>query len=182
MLDLGPLAEELGCASLWVMDHLFNTGYIRERLENRPYYHPLSTRSYLAATTSRTLLGTSVMVLPYHNPVDLTKYAATLDQISGGRLTLGRGRRGHGGGVPSLGCANAAKRLSDRREHSHHEGSLDQPAPNLPKPPLEFFRPALFTQAPVKTPYSIMDQWFQPCGCPPGGNRGRQLAPHGAIP
>jgi len=91
VLALGPLAEDLGYDSIWVMDHLFNTGYIRERLEGKPYYHPMSTLSYLAATTSRVLLGTSVLVLPYHNPVELAKYAATLDQISGGRLTLGVG-------------------------------------------------------------------------------------------
>lgn len=91
VLAMGPLAEELGYDSLWVMDHLFNTGYIRERLEDKPYYHPMSTLSYLAATTSRVLLGTSVLVLPYHNPVELAKYAATLDQISGGRVTLGVG-------------------------------------------------------------------------------------------
>jgi len=91
VLAIGPLAEDLGFDSLWVMDHLFNTGYIRERLEDRPYYHPMSTLSYLAATTSRIMLGTSVLVLPYHNPVELAKYAATLDQISGGRVTLGVG-------------------------------------------------------------------------------------------
>lgn len=91
VLAMGPLAEDLGYDSLWVMDHLFNTGYIRERLEDRPYYHPMSTLSYLAATTSRVLLGTSVLVLPYHNPVELAKYAATLDQISGGRVILGVG-------------------------------------------------------------------------------------------
>ena len=91
VLALGPLAEELGYDSLWVMDHLFNTGYIRERLEDRPYYHPLATLSYLAATTKRINLGTSVLVRPYHNPVELAKYAATLDQISGGRVILGVG-------------------------------------------------------------------------------------------
>lgn len=91
VLALGPLAEDLGYDSLWVMDHLFNAGFIRERLENKPYYHPLSTLSYLAATTERVLLGTSVLVLPYHNPVELAKYAATLDQISGGRVILGVG-------------------------------------------------------------------------------------------
>ena len=91
VLEFGPLAESLGYDSVWVMDHLFNTGYIRERLEDRPYYHPMSTLSYLAATTSKVTLGTSVLVLPYHNPVELAKYAATLDQISGGRVTLGVG-------------------------------------------------------------------------------------------
>ena len=91
VLEFGPLAESLGFDSVWVMDHLFNTGYIRERLEDKPYYHPMATLSYLAATTSKVTLGTSVLVLPYHNPVDLAKYAATLDQISGGRVTLGVG-------------------------------------------------------------------------------------------
>ncbi len=90
-LAFGPLAEELGYDSVWVMDHLFNNGYIRERLDDKPYYHPLATLTYLSATTSRVLLGTSVLVLPYHNPVELAKYTATLDQMSGGRVTLGVG-------------------------------------------------------------------------------------------
>ena len=90
-VSFGPLAEELGYDSVWVMDHLFNNGYIRERLDDRPYYHPLATLSYLSATTHRVLLGTSVLVLPYHNPVELAKYTATLDQMSGGRVTLGIG-------------------------------------------------------------------------------------------
>jgi probable F420-dependent oxidoreductase len=91
VLAFGPMAEELGYDSVWVMDHLFNTGYIRERLEGKPYYHPMSTLSYLAATTKRVMLGTSVLVLPYHNPVELAKYTASLDQISGGRVILGVG-------------------------------------------------------------------------------------------
>ena len=90
-LAFGPLAEELGYDSVWVMDHLFNNGYIRERLDDKPYYHPLATLTYLSATTSRVLLGTSVLVLPYHNPIELAKYTATLDQMSGGRVTLGIG-------------------------------------------------------------------------------------------
>lgn len=91
VLALGPQAEQMGYHSLWVMDHLFNTGYIRQRLQNRPYYHPLAILSHLAATTTRIKLGTSVLVLPYHNPIELAKYAATLDQISQGRLILGIG-------------------------------------------------------------------------------------------
>ena len=91
VVAFGPLAEELGYDSVWVMDHLFNTGYIQERLQDKPYYHPLGTLSYLAATTKSVLLGTSVLVLPYHNPVELAKYTASLDQMSGGRVTLGVG-------------------------------------------------------------------------------------------
>ena len=91
VLAMGPLAEALGYDSIWVMDHLLNSGYIRERLDDKPYYHPLATLSYLAATTRRVSLGTSVLVLPYHNPVELAKYAASLDQMSGGRVILGVG-------------------------------------------------------------------------------------------
>jgi probable F420-dependent oxidoreductase len=91
VVRLGKLAEELGYASVWTMDHLFNTGYVRARLDDRPYYHPLAILTSVAAVTSRVQLGTSVLVLPYHNSVDLAKYAATLDQLSKGRLVLGVG-------------------------------------------------------------------------------------------
>ena len=91
VVNFGPLAEELGFDSVWVMDHLFNNGYIRERLDDKPYYHPMATLSHVSALTSRVQLGTSVLVLPYHNPVELAKYAATLDQMSGGRVVLGVG-------------------------------------------------------------------------------------------
>lgn len=91
VIRFGPLAEELGYDSVWVMDHLFNNGYIRERLDDKPYYHPMATLSHISALTTRIGLGTSVLVLPYHNPVELAKYAATLDQMSGGRVVLGIG-------------------------------------------------------------------------------------------
>jgi len=91
VIRLGRLAEELGYASVWTMDHLFNIGFVRTRLDDKPYYHPLGILTFLAASTSRIALGTSVMVLPYHNPVELAKYAATLDQLSKGRLILGVG-------------------------------------------------------------------------------------------
>jgi len=91
MLEVGRRAEELGYDSVWVMDHLFNTGFIRDRLEDRPYYHPLATLSHLSAVTNRVALGTSVLVLPYHNLVELAKYVASLDQMSVGQVILGVG-------------------------------------------------------------------------------------------
>ena len=94
VIRLGRLAEELGFASVWTMDHLFNIGFVRTRLDDKPYYHPLGILTFLAASTSRIALGTSVMVLPYHNPVEPAKYSATLDQLSGGRLMVGAGAGG----------------------------------------------------------------------------------------
>ncbi len=91
VLKLGTRAEELGFDSVWVSEHVFNVSYVYDRLGGRPYYEPLAMLSYLAATTNRVGLGTSVLVLPYHNPIRLAKTAATLDVMSGGRLLLGVG-------------------------------------------------------------------------------------------
>jgi probable F420-dependent oxidoreductase len=91
VLNTGPFFEELGYDSLWTMDHLFNIGYIGERLDNQPYYHPLATLSAISTITKTIQLGTSIIVLPYHNPIELAKYAATLDHFSKGRLILGLG-------------------------------------------------------------------------------------------
>ncbi len=91
ILRLATRAEELGFDSVWVSDHVFNVSYVQERIGNRPYYEPLTILSYVAATTQTIGLGTSVLVLPYHNPIRLAKTAATLDVLSGGRLALGVG-------------------------------------------------------------------------------------------
>jgi probable F420-dependent oxidoreductase len=94
VVALGQQAEQLGFDSIWTMDHLLNIGFVRDRLDNRPYFHPLGILSFLAARTTTITLGTSVMVLPYHNPIELAKYSATLDQLSGGRFILGVGAGG----------------------------------------------------------------------------------------
>ena len=91
VLSLARKAEELGFDSVWASEHVFNTSYVYDRIGNRPYYEPLAILSYVAATTSRVLLGTSVLVIPYHNPIKLAKTGSTLDVMSGGRLVLGIG-------------------------------------------------------------------------------------------
>ena len=52
---------------------------------------PLVSLAYCAAVTSSIELMTFVLALPYHNPLRLAHQAATLDALSGGRLTLGLG-------------------------------------------------------------------------------------------
>jgi probable F420-dependent oxidoreductase len=91
MVDLASRAEALGFDSVWVHDHVFNVGHVFDRIGGKPYYEPLTVLGYVAARTERVRLGTSVLVLPYHNPVRLAKTAATLDVLSGGRLTMGVG-------------------------------------------------------------------------------------------
>jgi probable F420-dependent oxidoreductase len=91
LVDLACRAEELGVDSVWVHDHVFNVGHVFDRIGGKPYYEPLTLLSFVAARTRRVRLGTSVLVLPYHNPVRLAKAAATLDVLSGGRLIMGVG-------------------------------------------------------------------------------------------
>lgn len=52
---------------------------------------PMITLSFAAAASSRIGIATGVLLLPEHNPVVVAKQAASLDRLSGGRLTLGVG-------------------------------------------------------------------------------------------
>ncbi|HIM61431.1 MAG TPA: LLM class F420-dependent oxidoreductase [Dehalococcoidia bacterium] len=91
VIDLAVGAEELGFDSVWASEHVFNVSYVYDRIGDKPYYEPLTVLTYVAAKTTTIGLGTSVLVLPYHNPIRLAKVAATLDVLSGGRVMLGVG-------------------------------------------------------------------------------------------
>ncbi|TQS27183.1 TIGR03619 family F420-dependent LLM class oxidoreductase [Microbispora sp. KK1-11] len=53
-----------------------------------PYPDPLDCLGFVAAATRRLLLGTAVLLLPYHHPVVLAKRLATIDVLSRGRMRL----------------------------------------------------------------------------------------------
>ncbi len=91
VIDLAARCEDLGFDSVWASEHVFNVSYVYDRIGDKPYYEPLTVLTYVAAKTSTIGLGTSVLVLPYHNPIRLAKVAATLDVLSGGRVMLGVG-------------------------------------------------------------------------------------------
>jgi probable F420-dependent oxidoreductase len=75
-------ADELGFQDLWVTN---NTVDIIGNFDS------LTVLTYAAALTTRIRLGVSVMVLPTYHPVHVAHVVATLDQLSGGRATLGVG-------------------------------------------------------------------------------------------
>lgn len=82
-------AEEIGLSDVWVSDHLVypaDQGYPASYL-----FDPLLTLGWAAAATARIGLGTSVMVVPQYHPLHLANSLASLDQLSGGRLTVGAG-------------------------------------------------------------------------------------------
>jgi alkanesulfonate monooxygenase SsuD/methylene tetrahydromethanopterin reductase-like flavin-dependent oxidoreductase (luciferase family) len=82
-------AEELGFTDVWVSDHVVHPA---EQSYPSPFLlDPFATLSWAAAVTTRVRLGTSVVVVPQHNPVWLANHLATVDAMSSGRLILGAG-------------------------------------------------------------------------------------------
>jgi probable F420-dependent oxidoreductase len=95
-------AETGGFATLWAGEHVVLVDEPRSRYPysadgriavpaDADWLDPLLGLSYVAAVTSRIGLATGVLLLPEHHPVLAAKQAATLDVLSGGRLTLGVG-------------------------------------------------------------------------------------------
>ena len=86
--EIAVTAEEAGFDSIWVGDHLLF------RDPGSGVRGPLEAWSVLAAlgeATERALIGPLVAATSFHNPAMIAKKAATVDDISGGRLVLGVG-------------------------------------------------------------------------------------------
>jgi probable F420-dependent oxidoreductase len=95
-------AEHFGFATLWSGEHVV---MVDEPQSRYPYaddgkiavpagadwIDPLIGLGFAAAATTTIGIATGVLLLPEHNPVVVAKQVATLDRLSGGRLTLGIG-------------------------------------------------------------------------------------------
>jgi probable F420-dependent oxidoreductase len=94
-------AEALGYESLWTIDRLLwpvkpQTPYPATPDGQLPEAYqysldPLDTLTFAAAQTKTIGLGTSVLDIPYYNPVMLARRLTTIDRLSNGRLRLGLG-------------------------------------------------------------------------------------------
>jgi alkanesulfonate monooxygenase SsuD/methylene tetrahydromethanopterin reductase-like flavin-dependent oxidoreductase (luciferase family) len=85
---MAQTAEAIGLDSIWVGDHLL---YRDDGLPVRGPWEAWTSLAGLAAVTRRVQLGPLVAATSFHNPAMLAKKAATLEEISGGRLILGLG-------------------------------------------------------------------------------------------
>ena len=77
-------AEEYGFHSIWLPDHMWTRG-----VPQIDYLESWTVLSGLAAATTKIRLGGLVFCNSYRNPAFFAKMAATLDNISNGRLELG---------------------------------------------------------------------------------------------
>lgn len=100
LVKVARRAEELGFDSVWVLDRILfpvkprlpypmGDGSLPERYKQT--LDPLETLTFAAAHTRSIGLGTSVLNLPWYNPVLLARRLATLDVLSRGRLRIGFG-------------------------------------------------------------------------------------------
>ena len=138
MLDWARLADEAGFEVLGTIDK-----------PNYDSWDPLTTVAGVAGVTDRIRLATTILQLPNRNEVLVAKQAAVVDQLSGGRLTLGVAQGGREDdyevfGASFRGRSDAFERKIARiREiwanarRSDHDNGVVGPAPvQDPGPPI----------------------------------------------
>ena len=93
LIEMALKAEEMGYDSVWVTDHIIVPHVLPDRPPEIVYrqdmLEPLTLLAHLGAVTQRVNIGTSVIILPYRNPVILAKAIATADVLSKGRVIFG---------------------------------------------------------------------------------------------
>lgn len=106
-------AEELGFGTAYTYDHLSWRTF-----RDGPWYDALLTLAQAASVTERLRLGTLVTTPNFRHPVTLAKDLMTLDDISGGRITIGLGAGTDGFdaaavGIPPLSPRERADRFGE---------------------------------------------------------------------
>ena len=84
------LSENLGYHLMMTSDHIGMTPDVQTRYP-APFYEPISTLGWMAGITEKMEIGTTVIIAPYRNVLELARACANVDQLSGGRLILGVG-------------------------------------------------------------------------------------------
>ncbi len=94
-------AEDLGYHSLWAFQRLLYAVAPRNEYYGAPgrawpapfqrTLDPIVSLAHVAGATRRIRLGTSVLIMPFYQPIVLAKELATLDHVSNGRLDVGLG-------------------------------------------------------------------------------------------
>jgi probable F420-dependent oxidoreductase len=144
-------AEQLGYESVWVSDHVVvphaNVVNFGETI-----FDPLVTLAVLAGATSRVRLGTTVLIVPYRNPVVTAKMISSLDALSGGRVVFGVGAGWVAAESAALGVPFAERgAMTDEYLDAMHE-LWTSPAPSFAGKYTQFSG-LVFEPKPVQKPH-----------------------------
>jgi alkanesulfonate monooxygenase SsuD/methylene tetrahydromethanopterin reductase-like flavin-dependent oxidoreductase (luciferase family) len=162
------VARAVGFSSVWASQHYLSDPFT--------YFQPLPTLGRLAAEADGMRLGTGVLLLPLHQPVDLAEQLATLDVITGGRLIVGVGLGYRDAENAAMGtdprarvgrfveCLEALERLWSGepvtyagRHFTLRETRISMPPLQRPRPPLWL---AANTDAGVQRAARLGDAWL----------------------
>lgn len=88
--ECARVADALPIDDAWVFDHIAIPPDQSSGSDGH-YVEPLATLAYVAGLTTRLCIGTRVLILPYRRPYMIAKWAASLQELSGGRFRLGCG-------------------------------------------------------------------------------------------
>ena len=84
------VVEGLGYHSIMISDHIAITKDVATKYP-APFYEPVATLGWLAGVTEKIEIGTTVMIVPYRNPLETARSLTNIDHLSGGRLIFGVG-------------------------------------------------------------------------------------------
>jgi probable F420-dependent oxidoreductase len=104
-------ADELGFDSIAVSEHIVIPADMVELMG--PFWsHALTAMAFVAGATTRLIVDSAVIVMPYHDPVVFAKAVSTLDLLSGGRVRI------------SIGVGHAEREFEVLRAPFHERGRM----------------------------------------------------------
>ena len=122
-IEVAQMADELGFHSVWLTEHHFSSyGYCPQ---------PLMPLIKIAALTRNIRVGTAILVVPLHHPLQLAEDIAMADVLTGGRLEVGFGR-----GYQPYEFARLGQHLDDSR--ARYDEGLDILTKALEGGPIEY--------------------------------------------
>lgn len=178
VLERTLAAEAAGFDSVWLMDHLAAPAATdRDTLEG------WTLAAALAARTTTIRIGHLVTCDPFRHPALLAKMAATVDEVSGGRLEVGLGWGSVDEELTTFGIGEGSRRVRSERlresieildlmfsgerfdyegEHFSLRGATGRPRPvQQPRPPLHVGGAGPMLTMPIVRDHA--DWWSCPC-------------------
>ena len=141
LLEASEICETKGYESVWVSDRTLYPADISQRYpeqfgpgktdpNSQNIMESLITLSFIAGKTKKLRLGTSVLVLPFRNPLLNTKMISTLDVLSEGRFILGIGTGWMKEEINSMGADYTKRGLVTDEHLSFLSQAVDNPSPS----------------------------------------------------